>query len=205
MKTRHGWKKSALVAATGLALTAGMAFAGGAQNRNGNGASGGGTASAGASPVAVAPVASAAEQQWLVYLREEEKVARDVYLYLHDLWPVPVFENIAASEQRHMDAVKTLLDRYNLADPAAETEVGRFANPELQALYDELVAVGSESLKQALGVGVLIEETDIADLDAAIAASTHPDIQKVFSNLRAGSLNHLDAFLFALDLLEQDE
>ncbi len=53
----------------------------------------------------------------LVYLREEEKLARDVYLHLYNTWGQWIFENIAASEQQHMDAVKTLLDRYGIHDP----------------------------------------------------------------------------------------
>ena len=34
----------------------------------------------------------------LVFMREEEKLARDVYLTMSDRWGAPVFENIAASE-----------------------------------------------------------------------------------------------------------
>ena len=35
----------------------------------------------------------------LKFMREEEKLARDVYLYLFDVWGQWIFENIAASEQ----------------------------------------------------------------------------------------------------------
>ena len=136
-----------------------------------------------------------AEEDCLTYMREEEKVARDVYLFLYEKWQSRVFKNIAASEQTHMDAVKTLLDRYGIADPAAGKEVGEFTNPNLQALYDELIDAGSVSLVDALEVGVAIEETDIADLTAAIASTTHNDIKTVYGNLLLGSLNHSDAFI----------
>jgi hypothetical protein len=46
----------------------------------------------------------------LLYMREEEKLARDVYLTLGAHWSLPIFQNIGQSEQAHMDAVKVLLD-----------------------------------------------------------------------------------------------
>ncbi len=140
-----------------------------------------------------------AEEDWLTYMREEEKVARDVYLFLYEKWQSRVFKNIAASEQTHMDAVKTLLDRYGIADPAAGKEVGEFTNPNLQALYDELIDAGSVSLVDALEVGVLIEETDISDLKEGIASTERKDIITVYGKLLLGSLNHLESFESKLD------
>ncbi|MEZ4770802.1 MAG: DUF2202 domain-containing protein [Caldilineales bacterium] len=135
----------------------------------------------------------------LVFMREEEKVARDVYLTLGDLWGAQIFTNIARSEQSHMDAVYTLLDRYDIADPAAGSAIGEFTNPDLQALYDSLVALGSQSLQDALTVGALIEETDIADLIDELSAIEHADIQGVYENLENGSNNHLRAFTSTLE------
>jgi hypothetical protein len=141
------------------------------------------------------------EIDWLTYMREEEKLARDVYLSLGTMWGSRIFTNIAASEQIHMDAIKKLLDRYGIKDPALGQ--GEFANSKLQALYDELIASGSASLVGALEAGVLIEETDIDDLNAGIAASTHNDIKTVYNNLLEGSLRHLDAFNSNLEMLEK--
>ena len=89
---------------------------------------------------------TAQEVDGLAFMREEEKLARDVYLTLYDQWNMPVFQNIAGSESTHMDAVLTILDRYGLEDPSAEKAVGEFTNPDLQALYDQLVELGSQSL-----------------------------------------------------------
>ena len=108
------------------------------------------------------------ETEWLTYMREEEKLARDVYIFLYAKWQSPVFNNISRSEQAHMDAVKTLLDRYRVPDPAKSTAQGIFANPDLQKLYDNLIRQASVSLVEALKVGVFIEETDIDDLTVAI-------------------------------------
>jgi hypothetical protein len=134
------------------------------------------------------------ENYWLTYMREEEKVARDVYLYLNEKWNIRIFKNIAASEQVHMDAIKALLDTYTLPDPATGKGIGEFTHPDLQELYDDLIRQGSISKLEALKVGVIIEETDIDDLNEGIATTRHNDIKTVYSNLLQGSLNHLDAF-----------
>lgn len=135
----------------------------------------------------------------LAFMREEEKLARDVYLTLYDVWGTAVFNNIASSEQTHMDAILMLMDHYDLADPASSNAVGQFANPDLQALYDQLVAVGSQSLPDALAVGAAIEEIDILDLDEYIEATTNPAILQVYGSLLAGSENHLRAFVPQLE------
>lgn len=135
-----------------------------------------------------------AEKNDLAFMREEEKLARDVYLTLHDIWGTPVFANIATSEQQHMDAILNLLNTYKLPDPAAGKLVGEFVNAELQALYDALVTRGKKSALEALMVGGVIEETDIEDLNAAMATSRLSNIDKVYQNLLNGSYNHLRAF-----------
>ena len=134
------------------------------------------------------------EKSDLAFMREEEKLARDVYLTLHEIWGTPVFANIATSEQQHMDAILSLLNLYKLPDPAAGKLVGEFANTELQALYDALIARGKQSALAALLVGGVIEETDIDDLNAAMETSRLSNIDAVYQNLLNGSYNHLRAF-----------
>ena len=134
------------------------------------------------------------EQQWLIFMREEEKLARDTYQFLYVKWKMPIFSNIASAEQKHTDAIKILLDRYGIPDPVAGNGPGKFTNPTLQVLYNDLVAKGSISKVEALNVGVIIEVVDINDLDVAIATARHNDIKTVYGNLRQASYNHLDAF-----------
>jgi tRNA isopentenyl-2-thiomethyl-A-37 hydroxylase MiaE len=110
-----------------------------------------------------------------------------------------VFSNIAGSESTHMDAVGTLIDRYQLQDPVAGKGIGEFANADLQALYDQLVEQGSQSLVDALSVGAAIEEIDILDLEEYIAQTDQADIQLVYENLMRGSRNHLRAFVSSLE------
>ncbi|WP_177418323.1 DUF2202 domain-containing protein [endosymbiont of Lamellibrachia barhami] len=138
---------------------------------------------------------SDAETADLLFMREEEKLARDVYRTLSRQWSQPVFYNISTSEQRHMDSLAVLLNRYALLDPVIDDSVGAFVNPELAALYTALSAEGSESLIAALIVGAKIEEIDILDLQRAIAESTHADLIQVYENLMRGSRNHLRAFV----------
>ncbi|WP_297090327.1 DUF2202 domain-containing protein [Thermococcus sp.] len=134
------------------------------------------------------------EIQAILYMREEEKLARDVYLTLYDQWGIPIFNNIARSEQTHMDMVLALIDKYNLTDPAADKDIGEFENPELQALYDQLIEEGMKSEEAALAVGALIEEVDIKDLQDWLDKTDNQDVEYVFENLMMGSRNHLRAF-----------
>lgn len=138
---------------------------------------------------------SDAEIAGLVYMREEEKLARDVYLTFADDYGVAIFSNIAAAEQKHTDAVLMLLDRYEVTDPVGDNPLGVFQNETLQALYDELIAAGGESLAAAYYVGCAIEEIDILDLVADMAETEAADIQLVYSRLLAGSGNHLRAYV----------
>lgn len=143
---------------------------------------------------AQAAVLSTGEIQTLTFMREEEKLAHDVYLTLNETWPQPVFANIAQSEQQHMDAMLALLERYQIADPARPV-IGLFNNMELQALYDKLVIRGQQSATEALYVGAAIEEIDILDLEKAIAETDQPDLRRAYENLLAASGNHLRAFV----------
>lgn len=141
------------------------------------------------------------EKEDLIFMREEEKLARDVYLTLHDIWGTPVFASIATSEQQHMDAILALLNTYKLSDPTVGKLVGEFMNVELQALYDALIARGKKSALEALLVGGVIEETDIEDLNAAMATSRLSNIDQVYQNLLSGSYNHLRAFASNIESL----
>ncbi|MBN1762172.1 MAG: DUF2202 domain-containing protein [Methanomicrobia archaeon] len=143
-------------------------------------------------------VLSDAEKAGILYMREEEKLAHDVYLTLYEQWNLPIFNNIARSEQTHTDAVKTLIDKYGLVDPATAT-IGSFSNPELQALYENLVNDGSISLQDALNVGAAVEEIDILDLQEYLAETDNEDITLVYENLMKGSRNHLRAFVSTLE------
>jgi hypothetical protein len=138
------------------------------------------------------------EAAGLLFMREEEKVAHDVYTTLYEQWGLPIFDNISDSEERHEDQVEILLDRYQIPDPADGNAIGVFTDPDLQQLYDTLVVQGSQSLTDALQVGVLIEETDIVDLQERIAQTDNADIQQVYGQLLNGSNNHLSAFTSSL-------
>ena len=133
----------------------------------------------------------------LVYMREEEKLAHDVYVKMFELWGQPVFEHIAKSETVHTNAIKGLLDYYGIADPALP-DAGVFSNPDLQNLYDQLVESGSASLVDALKVGATIEEVDIVDLDKGMQDNPADTIMTVYQRLRTGSTHHLKAFVTQL-------
>lgn len=139
------------------------------------------------------PVLTADEAADLLFMREEEKLARDVYRALYDMWGNQVFYNISLSEQKHTDAVLGLIVKYGLTDPVSEFE-GVFNDPHLQDLYDLLMDMGDDGELEALQVGVLIEVTDITDIEACILRTDKADILNVYGNLLDGSFSHLDAF-----------
>jgi hypothetical protein len=148
--------------------------------------------------IAVEGELSDSDEAALIFMREEEKLAHDVYLALYDQWGLPIFSNISRSEQSHTEAVKDLLEAYGVPDTAS-SEPGVFNNPDLQTLYHELVADGLQSLPEALRVGALIEEIDILDLQQRLAETNNTAVQTVFNNLLEGSFNHLRAFTSTLN------
>ena len=169
----------------------------GGQNGNGAGSGGNGSTLTDGSALPAAGEMSADEAAALLFMIEEEKLARDVYNALYAVWGVSTFQSIAASEQGHMDSLAVLVERYGLTSPV-QAEAGVFTDPELQALYTQLVERGSTSLSEAIKVGGAVEEIDILDLQSRLALTDNADIQQVFNNLLRGSENHLRAFAKAL-------
>lgn len=142
-----------------------------------------------------------AEIEGIRFMREEEKVARDVYIYLYEIYPLRPFLNISKSEQAHMDAIKYLIDIYDLEDPVGDNPEGVFQNEELQELYDALIEIGSTSREEALKVGALIEEVDIIDLQTELdSIAENEDVISVYTNLCRASEAHLRAFTGVLTL-----
>lgn len=135
-----------------------------------------------------------AERSGLLQMREEEKLARDVYQALYEKWGQQIFTNIASSEQQHTDAVKAVLDRHGIADPVTDDTPGVFSNPAFTGLYNTLVAQGSTSITAAYTVGATIEDLDINDLQDLLATTQAPDVAYVYTNLMRGSRNHLRSF-----------
>jgi hypothetical protein len=146
----------------------------------------------------------------LLFMANEEKLAHDVYAAFAEQYGVPIFSNIAESESMHQQAVNVVLERYGLEDTAISLPAGEFSDPLIASLYETLIEQGSASLEAAIGVGVLIEETDIADLESRMEdlvasapdlesgmeelESSAPDVHEMYSHLLAASQNHLAAF-----------
>ena len=136
----------------------------------------------------------------LMEMREEEKLARDVYSYFYEMYDHIIFNNISKSENAHTSAVLYLINGYELTDPTPET-VAEFENTLFSDLYEQLTSAGSTSLVAALKTGAFIEEYDIADLQKLLENTENEDILRVYSNLLEGSKNHLRAFTAVLKRL----
>lgn len=161
---------------------------------SGTGGGGSGACAATATTTTATAPLTARERAILVAMRQEEKLARDVYLTLAQTTDLAVFDRIAVSEQRHMDRVGALLRRYGIPDPVAGMARGEYADPAFEALYDRLVASGSTGDAAAIAAGIRIERLDIGDLNAAIRVVARPDVKRVLVNLRTASRHHLAAF-----------
>ena len=141
------------------------------------------------------------EIKMLLTMREEEKLAHDVYVALGQKWNEQVFQNISQAESQHANRVAKLLAQYQIPDPVAHLQPGVFASPNFQKLYQTLVTAGTNSRVEAIQVGLKIEELDIADLKTAIQTSNQTNVQRVLENLHRGSRNHLRAFASRLQQL----
>jgi hypothetical protein len=137
---------------------------------------------------------NADESGSLLLMREEEKLAKDVYTALYAKWGIIVFLNISPNEQQHTDAILTLLNKYGLKDPVGNNVAGVFTSPYLQTLYTKLVAQGSTSVLDAYMVGATIEDLDIFDLAKALLKNDNQDIKLVYDLLLMGSRNHMRSF-----------
>ncbi len=137
---------------------------------------------------------SLAEKAGLTYLREEEKLARDVYFKLYEKYGVRVFNNIYNSEVTHTNSVYQLLTKYELQDPFGNNGVGVFTDQNLQNLYNTLIAKGNQSLLNAYQVGATIEDVDLFDIKEKMAVADNQDIRLVYEMLAKGSRNHMRAF-----------
>ncbi len=138
------------------------------------------------------------EIEGLLLMREEEKLAHDVYTILYEKWGLSIFSNISDSEQTHTDSVKALLDKYEVEDPYVDS-LGKYENQELQKISDNLIEIGGESVEKALEVGATVEDLDIKDLQDLMGNTTNEDIISVYNNLQKGSRNHLRSFTRMLD------
>ena len=150
----------------------------------------------------------------LLQMREEEKLARDVYTALNAKWNANIFKKIARAEQKHMNAVGRLLKKFDIEDPITNDTIGVFSNPALENLFTTLLAKGSKSYLDALMVGAQIEDMDINDLNVLIGATDKSNIKRVYKSLRKGSYHHLKAFnktiidnggIYNPEYLSQDE
>ena len=132
-------------------------------------------------------------------MREEEKLARDVYNHLYDKWNLNVFKNIAKSEQEHMDALLGEVDVCKF-DDSVLPEDGKFNNSHIQDLYDALIVKGDLSLIDALEVGATIEDVDIFDLDNFSTKTENETLLDIYGKLTCGSRNHMRAFTGQLEI-----
>ncbi len=190
MKKAYIIPSSLVIVAAVIAVSTASAFASG--NRYGQSSRAARVGKTGNQIQTSAPL-STQDQQSLLYMIEEEKLAHDLYIAFYVKWGLSVFKNISTSETNHQKAVSNVLAKYGISDPRS-SEQGVFTNPDLQALYNTLLAQGLTSSNNAIAIGIAVEKKDVADLQTAIESSPNSTIDTVYDRLKRGSENHLRAF-----------
>ena len=146
------------------------------------------------------PVLNDADAEGLIFMREEEKLARDTYMKMYELWSDKVFSNITQSEQTHMDLLLNRVEEFGLKDKdVVLSDIGKFVNQDLQNLYNQLVKQGADSSIAGFIVGATIEEVDIVDLKKYLDKTTNEDLKCTYNVLITGSRNHLCAFVRSMN------
>jgi hypothetical protein len=138
---------------------------------------------------------SSDEEKVLKYMREEEKMAHDFYYLMYEKWGLRPFYNITGAEERHIKAIKLMLDKYSIDDPVKDMSEGAFTNSNIKKLYDTFLEDGNKSVIDALKAGAEIEEVDIKDLMSSLNETNNDDLKIVYNNLMNASHNHLRAFV----------
>jgi len=134
------------------------------------------------------------EKSDLIFLREEEKLAHDVYIHSFNKYNQSIFSNISSSEQSHTNSVLNLLNKYGIDDPSQNKAEGSFQNVTLQQLYNQLIIKSDSSLNKALEVGAIIEDLDISDIKSFYANTSNSDLISTYDKLTCGSRNHFRSF-----------
>ncbi|WP_268034520.1 DUF2202 domain-containing protein [Algoriphagus sp. PAP.12] len=143
----------------------------------------------------VSTTLSDAEIETLLFTREEEKLAHDVYIYAYEKYGNILFQNIANSESQHIQSILTQMNAFDISDPLnGSTIPGEFTLSAIQTLYDNLTSQVDQSLNDAIIAGLWIEDIDIYDLENAIAETSQSSLATVYGSLQCGSSNHMRAF-----------
>ncbi len=144
----------------------------------------------------------------LKYMREEEELARDLYMNIFTARgsTLTIFQNISLnSEVGHAQKMLDLLNTYGEADPSTG-QSNTYTDVGLQALYDQLIGTatgGATADLDALMVGAKVEEVDIEDINAkkALVQPVHALIIQTYDNLLCGSRNHLRSFVSQIEAI----
>ncbi len=124
----------------------------------------------------------------LQLLREEEKLARDLFRDWSDR--SELFGAVAHSKQLHFEIVGALLQRHQVTDRTLGGE-GLYVFPQLQTLHQELLARGGSTELEALAAGAELHERDLVGLEEAAGRSQLEDVRASLAEIQRGARNHL--------------
>lgn len=134
---------------------------------------------------------SEAEEASLIFMRQEEKLLRDVYTVFVQTWEIKIFDQLKMAEQKHMDAIERLLNKYSITDPVTSDEIGVFDDPQFQQKFNDYTAQGIITIPDAMLAGQTMEQEDIDAITNYLLEVDNSDIIKVYTHLKSSSEAHL--------------
>ncbi len=133
------------------------------------------------------------QKQTLADQAEKEKLSHDVYVAYFESTGDYRFERVAQSEEQHLEALRNLMDRYDVTDPTRGLDEGEFKTDAVDAAYDDYLDEG-DGLAGALKAARAVEKDDIAGLEQAAEGLHAPDAEQVYEHLTRASEMHLQVF-----------
>jgi hypothetical protein len=140
-------------------------------------------------------VISDKDKSSLIYFREEQKLAADAFASYFEIWENKLFFNAEVNEKGHIKKVISLLEYYEIEDPAGDNEKGKFINDSIKNEYFNIVSFGRQSLIHAYLGSAELAEKDIFETGNAISETDNEKIIEVYKALKGSSEKYLKIFI----------
>jgi len=131
------------------------------------------------------------EKADILRLQEDQKYITDLNAILATQHPeITVFSNISRASAAYQASDNVILQRYGIASPE-KAAAGEFSSGKLQAVTDNDINTGSNSVRDALLVSARAEELHIVDLESAIGRTDNPDLRFIYRQELVSARNNL--------------
>jgi len=146
------------------------------------------------------PVLSNTEKAGLLQMVEIEKLHHDVYLCMSENNQCEIFDELCSCDKNFMDQLSEKVDKYKLENPITERETGIYADPDIQAKYNEFLIISNGQLQDFLAFAKQIEEYGLASLTTRMAqVDGNEDIAEIYTDMKEQSQCQLESIVNKID------